>query len=112
MKAIVTAVFQLAAFGPLTVRILVLLMTKLLITNKRVVGKAGILIVDTIAGNIFKYYTVVVAGTSGDKKTVKTVANALDFKNAVNEAIERHAEEARKAQASEIAAAMNNKAQM
>ena len=92
MKVIVTAVFQLAAFGPLTVRILVLLMTKLLITNKRVVGKVGILKVDTIdfpiekvdnvaynaniAGNIFKYCTVVVAGTNGDKKTVKTVANA------------------------------------
>lgn len=91
-------------------------------------GKAGILKVDTIdfpiekvdnvtynaniAGNIFKYYTVVVTGTSGDKKTAKMVANALNFKNAVNEAIERHAEEARKAQASEIAAAMNNKAQM
>ena len=91
-------------------------------------GKVGILKVDTIdfpiekvdnvtynaniAGNIFKYYTVVVAGTSGDKKTVKTVANALNFKNAVNEAIERHAEEAIKAQASEIAATMNNKAQM
>ncbi len=128
VKAIVTAVFQLAAFAPLLVRILVLLTTKLVITNKRVVGKVGILKVDTIdfpiekvdnvtynaniAGNIFKYYTVVVTGTSGDKKTVKMVANALNFKNAVNEAIERHAEEARKAQASEIAAAMNNKAQM
>lgn len=48
MKVIVTAVFQLAAFAPLLVRILVLLTTKLVITDKRVVGKAGILKVDTI----------------------------------------------------------------
>lgn len=127
LKTGVTILCQLFAFLPVLARFLVLVTTKLVITNKRVVGKVGILKVDTIDfpiekidnvtynagvfGNLFKYYTLVVTGTSGDKKTVKMVANALKFKNAINEAIEAHAEEARKAQASEIAAAMNNRPQ-
>ncbi len=121
-------VSQIIAFLPAIVRFLVLANEKLVITNKRIVGKVGILRVDTIDfpiekvdnvtynagifGNLFKYYTLQITGTSGDKKELKMVANAQAFKNAVSEAIERHAEEARKAQAAEIAAAMGNKPQM
>ena len=116
------------SFIPLIKQLLINVTTHLAITNKRIVGKVGILRVDTIDfpiekvdnvtynagifGNLFKYYTLQITGTSGDKKELKMVANAQAFKNAVSEAIERHAEEARKAQAAEIAAAMGNKPQM
>ena len=118
----------LISFIPLIKQLLINVTTHLAITNKRIVGKVGILRVDTIDfpiekvdnvtynagifGNLFKYYTLQITGTSGDKKELKMVANAQAFKNAVSEAIERHAEEARKAQAAEIAAAMGNKPQM
>lgn len=123
-----TVLSQVIAFLPVVVRFLVLVTEKLVITNKRIVGKIGILRVNTIDfpiekvdnvtynagifGNLFKYYTLRIMGTSGENKEVKMVANAGAFKNAVSEAIERHAEEARKAQAAEIAAAMGNRPQM
>ena len=57
-------------------------------------------------GNIFKYATVQIGSVSGEKKQIGAIGNARDFKNSVTDAIEKHAEEARKAQAAEIAAAM------
>lgn len=95
----------------------------LAVTNKRVVGKIGVLKIQTLDyhiekvdnvsfkaglwGNLFHYYTVVVQG-GGDNAKIKFIgiSNANQFKNAVNEAIEEHAEEARKQQAAEIARAM------
>lgn len=95
----------------------------LAVTNKRVVGKIGVLKIQTLDyhidkvdnvsfkaglwGNIFHYYTVVVQG-GGDNAKIKFIgiSNANEFKNAVNEAVEKHAEEARKQQAEEIARAM------
>ncbi len=95
----------------------------LAVTNKRVIGKIGVLKIQTLDyhidkvdnvsfkaglwGNIFHYYTVVVQG-GGDNAQIKFIgiSNANQFKNAVNEAVEKHAEEARKQQAEEIARAM------
>lgn len=118
------ALVFLAAF-PLLKQMLINYTTKLAVTNKRVVGKVGILRITTIDfhidkvdnisfnagfwGNLLKYYTITLTGTSGDKTEIKAIANAQKFKNAVTEAVEKHAEEARKAQAAEIAAAMGAK---
>lgn len=114
------------ALLPLILQLLVNFTTKLAVTNKRVIGKTGILRIATIDyhidkvdnvaynaglwGNLLKYYTVTLTGTSGEKVSIKAIANALKFKSAVTEAVEKHAEEARKAQAAEIAAAMGSKA--
>ena len=45
-------------------------------------------------------------GNRDEAKQIGAIGNARDFKNSVTDAIEKHAEEARKAQAAEIAAAM------
>ncbi len=110
------------AWLPAVKKFLIIVTTKLAVTNKRVIGKVGIFSVQAIDfhidkvdnvtydagvfGNLFKYYKVTVSGTGGDKKTVFPISNAFEFKNRVNEAVEQHAEEARKAQAAEIAMAM------
>lgn len=107
---------------PLIKRALINATTHLAVTNKRVIGKVGVLKIDTIDypvdkidnvsynagffGNIFKYATVQIGSVSGEKKQIGAIGNAQEFKNSVTDAIEKHAEEARKAQAAEIAAAM------
>ena len=107
---------------PLIKRVLINATTHLAVTNKRVIGKVGVLKIDTIDypvdkidnvsynagffGNVFKYATVQIGSVSGEKKQIGAIGNARDFKNSVTDAIEKHAEEARKAQAAEIAAAM------
>lgn len=107
---------------PLIKRALINATTHLAVTNKRVIGKVGVLKIDTIDypvdkidnvsynagffGNLFKYATVQIGSVSGEKKQIGAIGNARDFKNSVTDAIEKHAEEARKAQAAEIAAAM------
>ncbi len=108
---------------PLIIKLIVLWGMNLAVTNKRVIGKVGVLKiqaldyhidkVDNVSlkaglwGNVFRYQTVVVKG-GGDSAIIKFkgIANANQFKNAVNAAIEKHAEEARKQQAAEIAKAM------
>lgn len=107
----------------------------LCVTNKRVIGKIGVLSihaldfmitkVDNVSiqagvfGNIFKYHTVIVRG-GGDVEVVTRrknksknaffgISNAREFKNLVNQAVEQHAADARKAQAEEIARAMSQK---
>lgn len=98
--------------------------TNLAVTNKRVIGKTGVLKISTIDfhidkvdnvsyragffGNLFHYYTVEVKGGGDSKKTpfIPGIANAADFKNAVNEAVEVHAYEGRKEQAKLIGEAM------
>ena len=107
---------------PLIKRALINATTHLAVTNKRVIGKVGVLKIDTIDypvdkidnvsynagffGNVFKYATVQIGSVSGEKKQIAAIGNAQEFKNCVTDAIEKHAEEARKAQAAEIAAAM------
>ena len=106
----------------------------LAITNKRVVGKIGLLriyaldihidkidhveISASFLGRLLRYYTLrvfSVGGTGMDSKRITRddngkfvgITNATEFKNVVNRAIELHADEARKAQAAENAAAMS-----
>ena len=102
----------------------------LAITNKRVVGKVGALKITSIdvpiskidnvqikataLGNLFKFYSLNIRSASGEASNSSRekfigIKNAQEFKNTVTEAIERHAEEARKEQAAEIARAMGKK---
>ncbi|MBQ8885855.1 MAG: PH domain-containing protein [Clostridia bacterium] len=120
--AIIYGVCLVIGVLPLLIRVLKNMTTHLAVTNKRVIGKVGVLKVDTIDfhidkvdnvsykgsvfGNLFHYYTVSVKGGGGDAKEITAIANAAEFKNKVNEAIELHAEEARKEQAQQIAIAM------
>lgn len=108
---------------PLIVRLIVLWGMNLVVTNKRVIGKIGVLKIQAldyhiekvdnvslkagVFGNLFHYHTLVVQG-GGDNAQIKFIgiSNANAFKNAVNEAIEKHEAEARKQQAEEIAKAM------
>lgn len=102
----------------------------LAVTNKRVIGKVGIISINALdmhiekidhvqvqaglLGRLFKYYSLKVISVGGagynskgaGKSTFVGIKNAHEFKNIVTEAIEKHAEEARKAQAEEIARAM------
>lgn len=102
----------------------------LVITNKRVLGKTGVFSIkaldypiekiDNVSlnaglfGRIFKYYDLSVK-TAGDNNMqgggikFSGIKNAVEFKNHITLAIEKHSEEARKQQAMEIAKAMSNK---
>ena len=115
------AVFVVLAL-PFVKQLIYNLTTHLAVTNKRVIGKVGALKTETIdypidkvdnvsfqssfLGNIFKYASVQIGTTSGEKKNLGAISNAQEFKNKVNDAIETHAAEARAAQAREIASAM------
>lgn len=111
---------------PLVMKIIDLLCTDIAITNKRVIDKCGIIkvkVIDlhidkvdtvnisaTFWGRIFKYYKLSVVGSgAGEPVWFNGVSNANQFKNMVNNAIEQHAEDARKAQAMEMAQAMAKK---
>ncbi len=115
---------------PLIIQILKLYTMDLAITNKRVVGKIGVVSINTLdvpidkidhvqiqanfLGRLFHYYSlkvISVGGSGFDNGSRKNkgfigIANAQEFKNIVTEAIEQHAQDARKAQAEEIARAM------
>ncbi len=115
----------------LIVSILRWISLELCITNKRVIGKMGVLSIHTldymigkvdnvcieagVIGNIFNYHTVSVRGGGEiekrhkDKNNFKGIKNAREFKNILTEAIEQHAASARKDQAMEIAHAMAEK---
>lgn len=115
-------------------RIISVLNTQLVITNKRVLGKVGVLSIKAldypiekvdhvslsagIFGNLFKYYDLYIKsvgdGTNsfgGEHSGIKFsgIKNATEFKNHITLAIEQHAEEARRLQAEEIAKAMAKK---
>ena len=124
------------ALIPIIINIIGILSIKnmtLAITNKRVIGKVGIFSIKAldypidkvdnvslsagIFGRIFKYYTLSVKSAAGGFVNPNTgvamginfvgVTNAVEFKNSVSQAIELHAEEARRMQAEEIAKAMS-----
>lgn len=102
--------------------IIFLLSMSLAVTNKRIIGKVGVLKVHsldlpiekvdsveikaTLLGRIFRWYYVLVKSPGQSLFRFPAVSNATQFKNTVTATIEKHAEEARKAQAAEIAAAM------
>lgn len=138
LTIIVWVAFGLIGVLPFVKSLLTFLSLNLALTNKRVVGKFGILSIvaiditidkiDHVAlsasafGNLFKYYSlsvVSVGGAGGDlsgshrrKRGSSFVAikNAQEFKDAVALAVEQHAEEARVAQAEAIARAMGGNA--
>lgn len=120
-------VFAVIGLLPLIVKIIKLAFTELAVTNKRVIGKTGIVAmksldlpiqkVETVGiqssfwGRIFKFSTIVIKSASGDDDGLlwKGITNANEIKNTITAAIEKNADEARKAQAAEIAAAMAQK---
>ncbi|MDE7296553.1 MAG: PH domain-containing protein [Clostridia bacterium] len=123
---ILWGVWVLIGILPLLIGILQLVCMNLCITNKRVIGKVGVLRVNTLDypiqkvdnvqmsagfwGRIFRYSWISVRGGGSDPKEMKLkfkgISNAAQFKNTVTAAVEQHAQEARKAQAEEIARAM------
>ena len=94
------------------------------VTNKRVMGKTeahGVKVIDfpiekvdnivykaTFWGKIFNFYTVTISGTGNGRHVMHGVTNAEELRNAVNQAIEMHAEEARMAQAAILAEGMRS----
>ncbi len=124
IQLIVTVICLVIGLLPLLVKLLKLLFTDIAVTNKRVIGKTGVIRMEstdlpinkvdnvnikaTFWGRIFRYYTLIITG-SGVAKGVayQGIVNANQLKNAITDAIEKNAEEARKAQAAEIAMAMS-----
>ena len=125
--------FVFAGVVPFLRRLFKLLSIQIALTNRRMVGKEGILKLHTldvpidkldhvevsagVFGNILHYYTLKVISVGGasmntrrarvkDDNMFMGISNAQQFKNAVTAAIEQHADEARKKQAEEIARAM------
>jgi uncharacterized membrane protein YdbT with pleckstrin-like domain len=101
---------------------------KLVITNKRVLGKKGIFSlfavdypinkIDQIRisagffGKIFNYSCLIIKGTSDSGISglkFYGISNAIELKNCISDALDAYAEEARKSQAEEIANAMTHK---
>ena len=124
MGMYILLILLVAGILPLIVAIIRLACTSLAITNRRVLGKTGVIKrdaldlhidkVDTIKvkstfwGSILKYSTITVLGGGNDKGlNFEAISNANEFRNKVNDAVEQHAAEARKAQAEEIARAMS-----
>lgn len=97
--------------------------TYLVITNKRVLGKVGVLRIVTmdihidkvecvsykagIFGKIFHFYTLKIKGVGGSGWRYRGISNAREFKNMTNNAIECHTQEARREQAELIVLAIN-----
>ena len=118
---------------PFLKRLFTYLSINLAVTNKRVVGKVGLISIHTIDihidkidhvgvtagvfGNILHYYGLNVFSVGGagydnrneQKDLFVGISNAQAFKDTVTRAIETHADEARKAQAEEIARAMGGR---
>lgn len=123
LRTIVWVVLPILGGLPLIRRIIVILTTNLVVTNKRVVGKQGVLKVQTldvpvekidsvsfdagVFGNILHYYNIKITSTGSQGYVFRAVSNAQEFKDRANDAIEKHAEQARKDQAEQIAIAMH-----
>ena len=134
LTAVIWVLFAVLGVVPFVRCLLRFLSLNLALTNKRVVGKIGILRIFSIDipiekadhceikagifGNLFHYFSlriVSVGGSSadrgnflnkGNRDAFVAISNAQQFKDAVTEAVEQHAAEARRAQAEEIARAM------
>ncbi len=123
LRTIVWVVLPILGGLPLIQRIIVILTTNLVVTNKRVVGKQGVLKIQTldvpvekidsvsfdagVFGNILHYYNIKITSTGSQGYVFRAVSNAQEFKDRANDAIEKHAEQARKDQAEQIAIAMH-----
>lgn len=97
---------------------------KLAITNRRVIGKVGLFgahtldypiekidnvsVKTTFFGKIFHHSDIIIKSTNDAGIEFSNVTNANEFRNALTAAIAKNADEARKAQANEIANAMKN----
>lgn len=130
---VIWVLFLLIGVLPFVSRLLKFLSINLALTNKRLIGKVGVLKLKTVDvpidkldrvgveagfwGNLLHYYSLTVLSVGGggadfapSKKGKGNgfvgISNAQEFKNAVTAAIEQHADEARKKQAEEIAKAM------
>ena len=117
-------IFIIIGLVPLLVRLLVLWCANLVITNKRVLGKNGIIRINSLDypiakidnvsvkqgfwGSLLRFSTIEIRGPGGGDSSIKFkyIKNAREFKNHLTEAIEKHDAEARRAQAEEIARAM------
>lgn len=128
--AIIWGGFFLIGALPTLIKFLRWLTMDLALTNKRVIGKMGILSINALDfhidkvdhvqikagvwGKLFHFYSLKVVSVGGANQGSErggnsqfiAIKNAPEFKNAVTEAIEQHSEEARRAQAEEIARAM------
>lgn len=97
--------------------------TKLAITNRRIIGKQGVFSsssldypiekIDSVTvntpffGKLFHYSSIAIKSTNDERGiSFEGVTNANEFRNALTAAIAKNADEARKAQANEIATAM------
>lgn len=109
-----------------------ILSCRLTVTNMRIIGKKGIISTNAIDipinkvdstsiqasffGRLFKYYSLIIATTGNSQVsarqekglTLPAISNAYEVKNAIIDALEKYADDSRKAQAQEIASAMNN----
>ena len=125
LKPILWSFLGVAGGLPFILRILTVLTTHLVITNKRVIGKQGILSIKTmdipiekidnvtfsagVWGNLLKYYDISIKSVGSDGWMFHGICNAQAFKDCANDAIEKHAAQARIDQAEQIASAMNRK---
>ena len=116
--------FIAAAAIKFIIAVLYIVMTALAVTSKRVVGKVGVLKIESLdlqidkvdnvsiktpfIGRILRYSTMEIKSTGSSAGwKIRYISNGPQFKNAITEAVERHAAEARQAQAAEIARAMS-----
>ena len=116
--------FIAAATIKFIIAVLYIVMTALAVTSKRVVGKVGVLKIESLdlqidkvdnvsiktpfIGRILRYSTMEIKSTGSSAGwKIRYISNGPQFKNAITEAVERHAAEARQAQAAEIARAMS-----
>lgn len=121
---LIEVIFTTIEFGPLLGRILRNKSTCLAVTNRRVIGKAGVFRIKTIDfpiervgsvaydagfwGNLLRYYKIEVRSSGVSTKTpvFPGFSNAAAFKNAVSDARELHADDGRKEQAKMMAEAI------
>ena len=106
------------------IAVLYIVMTALAVTSRRVVGKVGVLKVESLdlqidkvdnvsiktpfVGRILHYSTMEIKSTgSSTGWKIRYISNGPQLKNAITEAVEQHAADARQAQAAEIARAMS-----
>ncbi len=131
MFGVISGVLWVLAILTFFLKLISLTSGSLAVTNRRVIGKFGVLAVNAtdipinkvdsaninagFFGRIFHYYNLSIS-TAGNAqvgtglrttgKVFPAISNAIEVQNAITEALESYAEEARKAQAQEIAAAM------